>query len=176
MRKHFFEFRGVYQIKPGKFCRNSTIEVSSGPILPVHLREQEIPYETTTTQTRLLHGNYRPDHADPGRLCPCREGPREPSARTKWAGDTRSAHSVRSPCRDPHPAFRRFRVREIPAPPRRYIRHNVTGCRITLFLKGYRFCHGMADADDVPGNERRPFYVLYTITGQVSYHLLLIVR
>lgn len=168
-RSRTFDFRGAQRSgknllplnlrmhhpqKPGNFCRNFRIDMRTCSILRVHFSEQEIPYETTTTRPRLLHGNPRPDHADLGRFFPCREGAREPSARTKRAGHPRSAHSVRSPRRDPHPAFSRFRVREIAAPPRRSRRHNVTGCRIALFLTGYWFCHGMADAEHEPVHAR----------------------
>lgn len=149
-RSRTFDFRESHPQKSGNIWWNFRIDMRTCPILRVHFREQEIPYETTTTKPRLLHGNPWPDHADPGRFFPCREGAREPSARTKRAGHPRSAHNVRSPHRDSHPAFSRFRVREIPAPPRREGRHNVTRCRIALFLTGYWFCQGMADAEHEP--------------------------
>lgn len=118
--------------------------------MSVHLREQEIPYETTTTHPRVLHGSSRPDHPDPGRFRPCREGPREPSPGTKRAEHPGSAHSVRPPGRYPSPALDLCRIREVPPQQQNTLWNEITEIRIRLFIQGHDFCHGMADADAAP--------------------------
>ena len=121
-------------------------------MISVHLREQEIAYESTTKRPRGLHDHYRGTDPDPDRICSRREGAWGPPAGTKRPGHGRGYHSLRRPRRDSHSPVIRFRFRQSHEPSQnRYGQHNAVQT-LPLYNRGYLRCPAMADAMAVSGD------------------------